>query len=81
MAGRSGGTNFFDYPEDADAHGPAPLTFLDGASEADWAMLIAHCERRSCASGEQVMAIGDDGRTLIIVRSGSFTVTAPTRSL
>lgn len=79
MAGTAS-NNFFDYPvDDAVTGGDAEHRFLADATEADWAMVIAHCERRRFKTGEVVIAIGEDARTLLLVRSGSFRVTAPTR--
>lgn len=74
------GAGFFSYPtEPASRIAPEQLRFLDQASESDWAVLIAHCERRRCATGDEILKIGDTSGVLVIVRSGSFDVTAPTR--
>ena len=79
MGGWSKRSGYFDYPiGDAPAAPPEPR-FLADATVGDWTMLVAHCERRACAPGDEVVRVGDDGRSLIIVRSGSFRVIRPDR--
>ena len=73
------GAGFFTYPTESASSDAPELRFLDNATEADWAVLIAHCERRRCTKGDRILSIGDTSGSLVIVRTGSFEVTAPTR--
>jgi CRP/FNR family transcriptional regulator, cyclic AMP receptor protein len=73
-------SGFFDYGvgrEEADV--AVQESFLAGASDADWTMLLAYGERRSVAPDEAVIEFGEASRSLLIVLRGSFRVLAPAR--
>lgn len=75
----TGGSGFFDYGLDGtDPVDDGPDLFLEAASDADWSMLLAYGERRVVGAGDVVVEMGETSRDLIIVLSGSFSVTVPT---
>ena len=75
MAGRD---IFFDYPTgDDEAVSRSERRFLEDATVTDWSMLLNYCERRDVAPGEALTEIGQEGRELVVVLSGSFRVEVP----
>jgi CRP-like cAMP-binding protein len=70
--------SFFDYPSDTPA---APAGAVDvllaDASEADWATLLEHTERRRYDPGEAIVTEGAHDRSLYLVLEGDLEVLAP----
>jgi len=71
---------FFDYPgTEAETLSSAPAeVFLPEASEADWAVLLRHCRRRSFGAGEAVMSPGSHEQSLFLIIDGTLEVQTST---
>lgn len=72
------GSGFFDYPTTTSSVDDE-LDFLADASDTDWSMLLDYGRRLTLAEGERAVEAGSSSRSLMIVLSGSFHVTTPTR--
>ena len=74
------GSGFFDYGSGVgDRIDTVAPVFLGEASVEDWAVIVAHCERRRFRSGDVVVTAGDVDRSLLIVVEGELETVAERR--
>ena len=67
---------FFEYPDGGGANDDS-ASFLTGTDASSWATLVEHCEVRRLRTGECVIAVGDDERSLLIVTDGMLEASIP----
>ncbi len=64
-------SSYFQYPTGATKPGTAPATFLDGAGEREWDVLLSYMQTRQLRAGETAFSEGDVDRALYLLTVGT----------
>ena len=69
-------SSYFQYPTGATDPGTAPATFLGGAGEREWDVLLSYMQTRQLRAGETAFSEGDVDRALYLLTVGNVELRA-----